>query len=159
MREAISGRVQNWPWRENMKVDEYEVPEDLYYTREHEWARVLEDGTVVMGITDYAQKQLHEIVNVTLPELGARVKQMEPFASVDSVKATSDIYAPVSGEVIEMNEELLDRPELLNEDPYGRGWIAKLRPPSREQLESELANLMDAKRYADYIKEEGSGSG
>ena len=76
-----------------MRVGDYEVPEGLYYTQEHEWAKVLEDGTVLMGITDYAQKQLHEIVNVELPEVGAEVEQMAAFASVDSVKATSDILS------------------------------------------------------------------
>jgi len=136
-----------------VRVGDYEVPEGLYYTREHEWAKVLEDGTVLMGITDYAQKKLHEIVNVELPEVGARVGQMEAFASVDSVKATSEIYAPVSGEVVEANEELIDRPELLNQDPYGAGWIAKIRPASQEQLERELAELMAAGQYADYLRE------
>ena len=141
-----------------MSAGDYEVPEGLYYTREHEWAKVLEDGTVLMGITDYAQKQLHEIVNVELPEVGAEVEQMVPFASVDSVKATSEIYAPVSGTVVEVNEALLDRPELLNEDPYGRGWIAKIRPRSREELERELANLMKAEDYASYIREAEGGA-
>ena len=136
-----------------MSAGDYEVPEGLYYTREHEWAKVLEDGTVLMGITDYAQKKLHEIVNVELPEVGARVGQMEAFASVDSVKATSEIYAPVSGEVVEANEELIDRPELLNQDPYGEGWIARIKPGSREQLEKELKELMAAEQYADYIRE------
>jgi len=136
-----------------MRAGEYEVPEGLYYTREHEWAKVLPDGTVLMGITDYAQKKLHEIVNVWLPEVGSRVGQMEPFASVDSVKATSEVYSPVSGEVVEVNEELLDRPELLNQDPYGRGWIAKIRPPSPEALEKDLKSLMTAEQYARYIEE------
>ncbi len=135
-----------------MKAGEYEVPEGLYYTREHEWAKVLPDGTVLMGITDYAQKKLHEIVNIELPEVGAEVSQMEAFASVDSVKATSEIYAPVSGTVVEVNEELLDRPELLNQDPYGEGWIAKIKPRSREALEEELRALMTAEQYASYIR-------
>ena len=136
-----------------VRVGDYEVPEGLYYTREHEWAKVLEDGTVLMGITDYAQKKLHEIVNVELPEVGARVGQMEAFASVDSVKATSEIYAPVSGEVVEANEELIDRPELLNQDPYGEGWIARIRPASQEQLERELAELMSAEEYGHFLEE------
>ena len=135
-----------------MKVGEYEVPEGLYYTREHEWAKVLPDGTVLMGITDYAQKKLHEIVNIELPEVGAEVGQMEAFASVDSVKATSEIYSPVSGQVIEVNEELFDRPELLNQDPYGQGWIAKIRPVSQEALEKDLKALMTAEQYAKYIE-------
>ena len=135
-----------------MKAGEYEVPEGLYYTREHEWAKVLPDGTVLMGITDYAQKRLHEIVNIELPEVGAEVGQMEAFASVDSVKATSEIYAPVSGTVVEVNEELLDRPELLNQDPYGEGGIAKIKPRSREGLEEELRALMTAEQYASYIR-------
>jgi len=131
----------------------YEVPDGLYYTREHEWAKVLEDGTVLMGITDYAQEKLHDIVNIELPEVGARVRQMEAFASVDSVKATSEVYAPVSGEVIEVNEELLARPELLNQDPYGQGWIARIRPASSEELHGELEALMTADEYARYIEE------
>ena len=145
--QAGAGRVRA------VRVGDYEVPEGLYYTREHEWAKVLEDGTVLMGITDYAQKKLHEIVNVELPEVGARVGQMEAFASVDSVKATSEIYAPVSGEVVEANEELIDRPELLNQDPYGAGWIAKIRPSSQEQLERELAELMSAEEYGHFLEE------
>jgi len=136
-----------------VKVGDYEVPEGLYYTREHEWAKVLEDGTVLMGITDYAQKKLHEVVNVELPEVGTRVGQMEAFASVDSVKATSEIYSPVSGEVVEVNEELLDKPELVNQDPYGQGWMAKIKPASREELERDLKALMTAEQYASYIEE------
>jgi len=134
-------------------VGDYEVPEGLYYTREHEWAKVLEDGTVLMGITDYAQKKLHEVVNVELPEVGTRVGQMEAFASVDSVKATSEIYSPVSGEIVEVNEELLDKPELVNQDPYGQGWMAKIKPASREELERDLKALMTAEQYASYIEE------
>ena len=142
-----------------LSTSEYEVPEGLYYTREHEWAKVLEDGTVLMGITDYAQEKLHEVVNVELPEVGAQVRQMEAFASVDSVKATSEIYAPVSGQVVEVNEELYERPELLNQDPYGQGWIARIRPASREQLEKELKELMTAEEYTAYIRVlEGVGS-
>ena len=140
-----------------MRVGDYEVPEGLYYTREHEWAKVLEDGTVLMGITDYAQKKLHEIVNIELPEVGVEVSQMQPFASVDSVKATSEIYAPVSGEVVEANEALLNQPELLNQDPYGQGWIARIKPASPEKLQEELKALMTAEQYAKYIEElEGS---
>ncbi len=134
-------------------MGDYEVPEGLYYTREHEWAKVLEDGTVLMGITDYAQKKLHEVVNVELPEVGTRVGQMEAFASVDSVKATSEIYSPVSGEIVEVNEELLDKPELVNQDPYGQGWMAKIKPASREELERDLKALMTAEQYASYIEE------
>ena len=136
-----------------MRAGEYEVPEGLYYTREHEWAKVLPDGTVLMGITDYAQKKLHEVVNVWLPDVGAVVGQMEAFASVDSVKATSEVYAPVSGEVVEVNEELLDSPELLNQDPYGRGWMARIKPSSREELEKDLRALMTAEEYARYVEE------
>ncbi len=140
-----------------MRVGDYEVPEGLYYTREHEWAKVLEDGTVLTGITDYAQKKLHEIVNIELPEVGVEVSQMQPFASVDSVKATSEIYAPVSGEVVEANEALLNQPELLNQDPYGQGWIARIKPASPEKLQEELKALMTAEQYAKYIEElEGS---
>jgi len=108
---------------------------------------VLEDGTVLVSITDYAQEKLHEVVNVELPEVGAQVRQMEVFASVDSVKATSEIYAPVSGQVVEVNEEPLDKPELLNQDPYGQGWIARIKPGSQRQLENELKELVTAEEY------------
>ena len=128
--------------------EEYIVPENLYYTKEHEWLKVQGD-TAIMGITDYAQKSLHEIVFVDLPEVGRKVKQMESIGTVESVKAVSEIYTPISGEIIEVNTELNEKPELVNQDPYGKGWIAKIRP---ENLNRELENLMSPKEYREYLK-------
>ncbi len=128
--------------------EEYKIPEDLYYTEEHEWARKLDDGTVIVGVTDYAQKQLHEIVYVELPDTGSETGQMEVVGAVESVKAVSDMNCPIGGTVVEANEELLDSPELINEDPYGEGWIAKIQP---SDLDEDLARLMDPKAYREYV--------
>jgi len=128
--------------------EEYIVPENLYYTKEHEWLKV-EGDTAIMGITDYAQKSLHEIVFVDLPEVGRKVKQMESIGTVESVKAVSEIYTPISGEIIEVNTELNEKPELVNQDPYGKGWIAKIQP---ENLEKELKNLMTPQQYKEHLK-------
>ncbi len=128
--------------------EEYIVLENLYYTKEHEWLKV-EGNTATMGITDYAQKSLHEIVFVDLPEVGRKVKQMESIGTVESVKAVSEIYTPISGEIIEVNTELNEKPELVNQDPYGKGWIAKIQP---ENLEKELKNLMAPQQYKEHLK-------
>jgi len=103
------------------------VPTDLKYTRTHEWLRTLPDGSVEVGITDHAQHALGDLVFVEVPEAGRTVAQGEPFAVVESVKAASDVYAPVSGEVIAGNPALATAPETLNTDPYGAGWLARLR--------------------------------
>lgn len=129
-------------------TDEYKVDEGLYYTKEHEWAKKLGDGKVAVGVDDYAQSQLHEIVYVELPEMDAEVAQGEALGAVESVKAVSDMYAPVGGKVVEVNEELLDSPELINDDPYGEGWIAKIEPSG---LEADLAKLMDAEKYKAFL--------
>ena len=129
-------------------TDEYKIEEGLYYTKEHEWAKKLDDGNVAVGIDDYAQSQLHEIVYVELPEMDAEVVQGAALGAVESVKAVSDMYAPVGGKVVEVNEELLDSPELINDDTYGEGWIAKIEPNS---LEADLANLMDAEKYKAFL--------
>ena len=128
--------------------EEYVVPENLYYTKEHEWLKI-EDDTATMGITDYAQKSLHEIVFVDLPEIKRKVRQMEPIGTVESVKAVSEIYTPISGEIIEVNKELNEKPELVNQDPYGKGWIAKIH---YENLVNELKNLMTPQEYKEYLK-------
>ena len=125
-----------------------EVPEELKYTKEHEWIRVEEDS-VVIGVTDYAQNALTDVVWVELPEMGAVVGSMESFASVESVKSVSEIYAPISGEVIEINDVLEDSPELINEDPYGKGWICKMSISDN----SELASLLDGTTYRGLIEE------
>jgi len=128
--------------------EEYVVPENLYYTKEHEWLKI-EDDTATMGITDYAQKSLHEIVFVDLPEIKRKVRQMEPIGTVESVKAVSEIYTPISGEIIEVNKELNEKPELVNQDPYGKGWMAKIRP---ENLDNEIKNLLTPQQYREYLK-------
>jgi glycine cleavage system H protein len=104
-------------------VSDYEIPDDLLYSTEDEWAR-REGERVVIGITDYAQQQLGEIVHVELPAVGTRIERGDEFGSIDSVKAVAELYAPVSGEVVEANEALVENPELINEDCYGDGWIA-----------------------------------
>jgi len=129
-------------------TDEYKVEEGIYYTKEHEWAKVLGDGKVAVGVDDYAQSQLHEIVYVELPEADAEVAQGGALGAVESVKAVSDVYAPVGGKVVEVNEELLDSPELINDDPYGEGWIARIEPSG---LEADLAKLMDAEKYKAFL--------
>jgi glycine cleavage system H protein len=129
--------------------EEYDIPEGLYYTEDHEWLKVLEDGTVLVGVTDYAQKSLHEVVYVELPNVGDKVKQKEVFGSVESVKAVSDIYSPVSGAVEEINENLADSPELINSECYGRGWMVKIAPRS---LDEELENLLSAEQYREHLE-------
>ncbi|MFC1802470.1 glycine cleavage system protein GcvH [Thermoproteota archaeon] len=132
-----------------MMSDEYKIEEGLYYTKEHEWAKKLDNGTVAVGVDDYAQSQLHEIVYVEPPETDSEVNQFEAIGAVESVKAVSDFYSPVSGKVVEVNESLLDSPELINNDPYGDGWIAKIEPSN---LDGDLGNLMDAAAYKEFIK-------
>lgn len=127
-------------------------PEDLRYTAEHEWIRVEGDvGTV--GITWFAQDQLGDVVFVELPEPGRLVGQLEAFGVVESVKSVSDLYSPVSGEVIARNEALFDRPELVNRDPYGEGWMIKLRLAKRAELET----LLTAAQYKQQIGEAQEG--
>jgi len=123
-------------------------PQEFRYTKEHEWIKP-EGGHGRVGITDYAQKELGDIVYVELPELGREVKQGEAFSSVESVKAVSDIYAPVSGKVIEVNRELEEKPELINQSPHGEGWIAVLELADPKELE----NLMTAEEYEKFIAE------
>jgi glycine cleavage system H protein len=118
-------------------------PEDLVYSREHEWVRM--DGTrATIGITSYAADELGDIVFVELPEVGASLTQFGAFGVVESVKAVSDLYAPVSGEVVEVNDALRDAPELLNSDPFGEGWIARVEIADPAQLDE----LLDASAYA-----------
>ena len=130
-------------------ADEYKIEEGVYYTKEHEWAKKNDDGTVSVGVDDYAQAQLHEIVYVELPEMDAEIAQADAIGAVESVKAVSDMYSPVGGKIVAVNEELLDSPDKINTDPYGEGWIAKLEPSN---LEGDLANLMDAAAYTEYLK-------
>jgi len=125
-------------------------PADRKYTKEHEWAKDNGDGTITMGITDHAQELLTDIVFVELPAVGKKVRQMEQLAVVESVKSVSDVYAPVSGEVKAVNHVLENHPELVNQDAFGEGWMAKLKMDNP----AELNNLMDAVGYSEMIKEE-----
>ena len=129
-------------------MNDYEVPEGLYYTKEHEWIRV-EGNNCRIGVSDYAQKSLHEVVFVDLPKIGAKIVRSQSLGSVESVKAVADVFAPISGEVTEVNAKLADTPEFVNQQPYGDGWIAIIKPSN---LEAELKNLLDAKSYADFLR-------
>lgn len=131
-----------------MKVNDYEVPEGLHYTKEHEWVKV-EGDVCRIGVTDYAQKSLHEIVFVDLPKVGTKVNQSQTLGSVESVKAVADVFAPISGEVRETNVKLADAPEFVNQQPYGDGWIVVIKSIN---LEAELKVLLDARAYADFLK-------
>jgi len=131
-----------------MIVEGYNIPRELYYSKEHEWILVKKDHATV-GITDYAQKALHEIVYVELPKVGSRLKQTQSIGAVESVKAVSQVFTPITGEVVEVNEKLAENPELLNKDPYNDGWIMKVRATS---LKKDLEKLMTAQQYAEYIK-------
>jgi glycine cleavage system H protein len=122
------------------------VPQDLSYTRSHEWMRC-EDDIATVGITDHAQDELGDVVFVELPEEGASFKAGDAFGTVESVKAVSDLYAPVGGEVVEVNETLKDSPERINEDPYGGGWMIRLRI-------SEEGDLLSAEEYERVLEEE-----
>ena len=125
-----------------VKVDGTEVKEGLYYTKEFEWAKV-EGDKVRIGITDHAQKQLREIVYAELPSSGSSITQNTPYGTVESVKAVSDLVAPISGEILEINTEVQSKPELLNEDPYEKAWLLIVKPTN---LQAELAGLMDFTR-------------
>jgi glycine cleavage system H protein len=122
------------------------VPEDLQYTKSHEWVRT-EGDTATIGITDHAQEELGDVVFVELPEEGDAFDAGESFGTVESVKAVSDLYAPVGGEVVEVNSTLEDAPEKINEDPYGEGWIIKLRT-------SDEADLLSPEEYEQVVEEE-----
>lgn len=129
------------------------VPADLRYTKEHEWART-EGDRVRVGITAYAQEQLGDVVFVELPKVGARVTAMKPFGVVESVKSVSDLYAPLTGEVLEVNEALARKPELVNQDPYGQGWMIVVRPANA----ADVDGLMTADAYRELIASGGGHS-
>lgn len=126
-----------------------EFPEELLYTEEHEWVLV-EDDIITIGITDFAQDSLGDVVFVELPDVGAEVVAGKAFGVVESVKAVSDVYAPVSGEVVETNEELPDAPEVINTSPYEDGWMIKVRIADR----SELDDLMDSDAYLAFVEDQ-----
>ncbi|ABI57917.1 glycine cleavage system protein GcvH [Alkalilimnicola ehrlichii MLHE-1] len=127
-----------------------QVPDNLKYNRTHEWTRLEDDGTLTIGITDHAQSELGDLVFVETPTVGRHYDAEEACAVVESVKAASDIYAPVGGEVIEANSELQDSPELVNTDPYGEGWIMRIRPDDSDDLEQ----LLDPEDYQDLVADE-----
>lgn len=126
-----------------------EIPSDLRYTETHEWVRAEEDGTLQVGITDHAQEQLGDLVFVELPEVGDGVKAGDACAVVESVKAASDVYSPVSGEITAINEALSDSPELVNQDPFGDGWLFAVKPED----EGELDTLLDAEGYGESLED------
>ena len=137
-----------------VKVDDYEVPENLCYHKEYLWAR-LENGKVKIGMIDFAQKQLHDIVYVELPSVGDTVTQNEPFGTLESVKAVSDLIAPVSGTIEAVNEELESKPELLNEDGYSEGWIITVAPTNLDADVKELMNFDAAVEWHKELAKEG----
>lgn len=124
-------------------------PNDRYYAREHEWVLMESDGRALVGITAYAQEQLGDVVFVDLPEPGTRLTQFQKLGEIESVKAASELYCPLAGEVVEVNQELVDRPELVNEDPHGRGWMVRLASVDPAQLE----NLLSAEAYESFLSE------
>lgn len=124
-----------------------DIPKDLKYTKEHEWARI-EGSLTTVGITDYAQQKLGDIVYLELPEPDAEVTANEPFGTIESVKAASDLYAPVSGRVVEINEELVQDPKVINQDPYGEGWMIRV------EGSTGLDKLLSAEDYEKWIEEE-----
>jgi glycine cleavage system H protein len=126
-------------------------PTDCSYTKEHEWVRV-QDGVAIVGITEYAQKELGDVVFVELPKVGDTFDTNETFANVESVKAVSEVFSPVAGEVLEVNQELVDSPQLVNDDPYGDGWFIKLKVADAE----ELKDLLNSDEYAEFVAEESA---
>jgi glycine cleavage system H protein len=128
-----------------------ELPGDLKYTKDHEWVRVEEDGTVKIGITDHAQTALGDLVYIEPPEIGSTVAAGDSCAVVESVKAASDVYSPIGGEITAANELLADAPETVNQDPYGDGWLFAVRPDDNAELDA----LMDADAYQALLDEEG----
>ncbi len=128
-------------------MSDYELPESLRYSVEDEWVR-REDTCATVGVTDYAQQQLGDIVFVELPEIGRTIEKGEPFGVIESVKAVSDLFAPVAGEIVEVNDALAQQPEAVNEDCYGDGWMIAIQLSDR----AELDNLLDAGAYARLIK-------
>jgi len=128
-----------------------EFPEGLKYSKEHEWVLV-EGSMATIGITEYAQEELGDIVYVELPEVGEKVVKDDPFGAVESVKAVSDVYAPISGTVLEINDVLPDNPETINDDPYGDGWMIRVELTDKD----DLKDLMDAEEYAEYVQQQKS---
>jgi len=121
---------------------------EIRFTKEHEWI-LIQDDLAIIGITDFAQKQLGDIVSIELPKIGDKFKQMQPMAIVDSIKASSDIFCPLDGEIVKINEELLEHPELINQSPFESGWIVKMRPLNIKQFDE----LMKKEQYEKFVAE------
>lgn len=126
-------------------------PTDRKYSKEHEWALVEDTGLVVVGITDFAQDQLGDVVYVELPSSGTQVDQFEKMGEIESVKAVSDIFTPIGGQIVEINGDLEGQPELVNDDPTGAGWMVKVRT---DNVDAELSNLMSAEEYESFLESE-----
>jgi len=133
-----------------MKVGTYDIPENCYYIKEHEWISIENADTAKIGITDYAQKALKEITYFYVGKRGAEVKRMETVCKIESVKCVSELLSPLSGVVLRFNNGLFDHPSIINRDPYGRGWISIIRPT---KLDKELEKLLKPELYAEHIKE------
>jgi glycine cleavage system H protein len=136
-----------------VKVEQYEVPEGLYFSKKFEWVKI-EGDNVRVGITDYAQKSLREIVYTELPSTGSQVKQDEPYGTLESVKAVSDLESPVTGAIVEVNEEVQSNPGSLNDDPFGKGWLLVVKPSN---LQADLVNLMDFDAAVEWHKAQAAG--
>jgi glycine cleavage system H protein len=130
-----------------MDLQGYHIPDDLMYTKEHEWAKE-EAGVVRVGVTDYAAKTLNDVVYVTSPKVNAKVEQAKTMGTVESIKAVSEVYSPISGTVTKVNGELDSHPELINKSPYGEGWLVEVKPSN---LAAERKGLLDAKGYAAHL--------
>jgi len=125
-------------------------PKEYRFTKEHEWVLMEEDGVAVIGISDYAAGELGDIVYIELPEVGSKVRQMDPIGTIEAVKTVADIYSPVSGEVVEVNEDVAEHPEIVNSSPYEDGWLVKIKLED----EGELDVLFDYDEYQDYLGEQ-----
>ena len=133
------------------EVSDQNIPEQLRYTEEHEWIERVSDTRVRIGITDYAQSKLGDVVFAQLPEVGAELDSGEPFGEVESPKSVSDLYAPLTGRIVEVNAALEGAPELVNSDPYGEGWMVLLEISDQSDLDAQLAETLDAEEYAKVI--------
>lgn len=132
-----------------VEVEGYEVPEGLYYSKDWMWIKI-EDGKARIGVTDYAQKQMREIVFAELPRAGDEVRRGEPFGTLESVKAVSDLISPLTGRIVEVNSRASDSPEIINEDPYGEGWLILIEPAN---LEEDLKTLMSFEQAVEWYRE------
>lgn len=129
--------------------------ESIKFTKEHEWITISSEGLATIGISDFAQEQLGDIVSIELPKVGSKFRQMQPMAIIDSVKASSDLYCPLNGEVVQVNDDLPEHPEWINQSPYELGWIVKIRPSNIEEVDG----LMTAEKYNEFIGEAREGVG